>query len=114
MCWYGDKIVCRGILGLNGKDLQREKYVIRIWEGIYVKKKTKLTFSKSVDITPEVISSLLAVDQLAQPSDHAIALLHAIVSLVRQIHLSSALNTFRYAIRQQSLCNDKYYFWNQN
>lgn len=63
-----------------------------------------LTLAKSMYIGAEIILSFLAIDQLSQTIHIAIALLVAIVRLVRQIHLHATLHSLGYAVRDDTLC----------
>lgn len=66
----------------------------------------RLTFAKAMYIGAEIVLALLSVHQLAQPIDIAIALLVAIVGLVREIHLHATLHALGYAIRNNALCKE--------
>lgn len=57
-------------------------------------------------IRAEIVLALLSVHQLTQAVDIAIALLVAIVGLVRKIHFHATLHAFGYAIRNNALCKE--------
>lgn len=60
-----------------------------------------------MNIGAEIILALLAIHQLSQTIDIAIALLVAIIGLVRQIYLHATLYSLGYAVRDDTLCEEK-------
>lgn len=60
-----------------------------------------------MNIGAEIILALLAIDQLTQSINIAVALLVAIIGLVRQIYLHATLHSLGYAVRDDTLCKEK-------
>lgn len=60
-----------------------------------------------MNIGAEIILALLAIHQLSKSIDIAIALLVAVIGLVRQIYLHATLHSLGYAVRDDTLCKEK-------
>lgn len=60
-----------------------------------------------MNIGAEIVFAFLAIHQLSKSIDIAIALLVAVIGLVRQIYLHATLYSLGYAVRDDTLCKEK-------